>query len=176
MEGRGAAAQGAYRVLVSGYGAPDDSAKLLEQIAEVSRRPPPTETVERLLATPFPTPEAARPYIGEWTGTTWMEPDAPHENNALRIRVEAGHVVAELERAYAPPEIRFQRIEYLRITPEGLTFGFMNGMRPRGMILFVGVRNGNVLAGRQRWGGINVQYPEGMPPPDPGFSFTHVKK
>ncbi len=68
MEGRGAAAREAYNTLAAGYGAPSDNGKLLAQIAEVERRPPPTETVEGLLATPFPTPEEAKAFIGEWVG------------------------------------------------------------------------------------------------------------
>src|SRR5262249_60191405 len=96
IEGRGAAAREVYNTLVSGYGAPADSGKLLAQIAEVERQPPPTETVESLLATPFPTPEEARPYLGEWVGDISMKPDAPRTGSAtLRIRVEDGRVIGE---------------------------------------------------------------------------------
>ncbi len=176
MEGRGTAAREAYGVLAAGFGPPEDSASLVEQIEEVERRPPPSETVEGLLATPFPSPDEARAYVGEWLGKTWMEPEAPRENNILRISITENRVVAELERVNAPPEVRFQRIEYLRITPSGLTFGFMNGMRPRGLILYEGTLKNGILAGKQRWGGINFQYPKGMTPPDPGFSFKRVVK
>jgi hypothetical protein len=177
MEGRGAAAREAYGVLVSGYGAPADSEPLLARIAEVERRPPPAETVEGLLATPFPTPDEARAYIGEWIGDQWHSPDQPRSGRKiLRIQVVDGRVVGEIEDPEAPEEVRVRRFDYLRITPSGLTFGFMNGMRPRGVILSEGTLTGDVLAGKERWGGIDFRYPEGMEPPDPGFSFRRVSR
>ncbi len=172
MEGRGAAARAGYQTLIFGYGAPPDSADLLKQISEVERQPPPTETVEGLLATPFPTVEEARDYIGEWVGRTWMNPQEPKSGETiLRIKVENGRVVAEMENTDAPEEHRIRPLEYLNITPAGLSFGFRNGMRPRGLILHEGVRSGDVLTGKTRWGGINFTYPPGVEPPDPGFSF-----
>jgi predicted alpha/beta superfamily hydrolase len=176
MEGRGAAAHEAYNTLASGYGVPSDSAKLLAEITEVERRPPPTETVEGLLATPFPTPEEARDYIGEWEGEEWFTDDEPHRPQMLRIRVLGGRVVGETVRPNLPPEYRVQRWEYLRITPAGMTFGYMNGMRPRGVILFEGTLEGDTLSGKSRFGGINFRRPDGTPPPSPSFSFKHVRK
>ena len=66
MEGRGAMARAAFDTLVSSYGAePRNAAKVRAEIAEVEKRPPPAETVEGLLATPFPTPDEIRDYAGE---------------------------------------------------------------------------------------------------------------
>ena len=176
MEGRGAAARKAYGMLVTGYGAPADSARILSDIAEAEGRPAPTETVEGLLATPFPTPEEARPFLGEWIGDSWQTNEQPRPGRTiLRVKVVDGKVVAELENPDAPEEARVQRMEYLKVTPVGLTFGFMNGMRPRGMILHEGVLKGDTLAGSTRWGGISFRYPEGMIPPHPAFSFRRVR-
>ena len=84
MEGRGASAREAYNTLVSGYGAPSEGAALLARIADVERRPPPAETVEGLLSTPFPSPEEARPFIGEWVGDVWMKPEeCPHRHDEM---------------------------------------------------------------------------------------------
>jgi hypothetical protein len=164
MEGRGTAARAAYRTLVSSYGTPADSEALSKRIAEVERQPPPVETVEGLLATPFPTPEEARAYLGEWVGDEWINRELPRTGRqSLRIRVENGRVVGETIYHDAPPEYRVRRWEYLRITPTGMTFGFMNGMRPRGVILFEGVRQGGHLSGSVRFGGINFVRPDGMP-------------
>ena len=177
IEGRGAAAREAYNTLASGYGAPQDSAKLLARIAEVERRPPPTETVEGLLATPFPTPEEARAYIGDWVGDVWMGPEELRKGDeTLRIRVENGRVVAEFINAGAPPEYRVRRVEYLRITPGGLTYGYMNGMRPRGVLLFEGALEGDTLAGKMRFGGVDFRPPEGLPDQPLRFSFKRVRK
>ncbi|MEP7338064.1 MAG: alpha/beta hydrolase-fold protein [Acidobacteriota bacterium] len=172
MEGRGAAAREAYNTLVSGYGPPTDNGKLLAQITDVERRPPPTETVEGLLSTPFPTPEEARAYIGEWVGDMWMNPEEPRTGRlTLRIKVVDGRVVGEVEDAPLPPPYRIRRVEYLRITQSGLTYGYMNGMRPRGVILFEGKLEGDALAGKSRFGGIDFRMPDGSPPPSPSFSF-----
>lgn len=176
IEGRGAAAREAYNTLVSGYGTPADSVKLLAQIAEVERRPPPTETVEGLLATPFPTPEEARAFIGDWVGDVWMGPDEPRTGKTtLRIRVVDGRVIGETIRR-TPEGERVQGLQYLRITPQGMTWGNMNGMRPRGVNLFEGTLNGDTLAGTVRFGGINFRRPDGSAPEPLNFSFKRVRK
>lgn len=171
IEGRGAAAREAYHTLVSAYGPPADSARLLAQIAEVERRPPPTETVEGLLATPFPTPEEARPFIGDWVGDVWMGPNEPRTGKMiLRIRVEGDRVVGETIRR-TPEGERAQSLQYLRITPQGLTWGSMNGMRPRGVNLFEATLESDTLAGTVRFGGIDFRRPDGSRPEPLHFSF-----
>jgi hypothetical protein len=176
MEGRGAAAREAYDRLVAGYGAPADSTALLAQIEEAERQPPPAETVEGLLATPFPTPEEVRPYVGEWRGDMWMKPGLPRTGDTiLRIQVIDGKVAAEIEHLDAPEPYRIRHIEYLKATPEGLSFGYLNGMRPRGVLVHDGTLQGDTLAGKTRWGGITFNYPPGMEVPDPGFSFTRAR-
>jgi putative esterase len=176
MEGRGASARQAYTQLESAYGAPPDAVDLRTQIAEVERNPEPTETVEGLLSTPAPSPEEARAYLGDWTGESWQNPDAPHQRVTLHVKVEDGKVVADLENPRAPEEFRVRRMQYLKVTPNGLTFGIMNGMRPRGMILYEGIRSGDRLAGKQRWGGIRFDGIKGAPPSDPGFAFERVRR
>jgi hypothetical protein len=171
MEGRGGAAREAYNVLVSGYGAPADSAALLSQIADVERRPPPTETVEGLLSTPFATADEARAYIGEWVGDSWINPEEPRTGrNTLRIRVVDGRVVGETVFHDAPGGLVMQW-GYLRVTPNGMTWGYMNGMRPRGVVLFEGTLRGDTLSGTVRFGGINFRPPDGLPNHTHYFSF-----
>ncbi len=172
-EGRGAAAREAYDMLTSGYGAPTDSTSLLARIAKVERRPPPVETVEGLLATPFPTPEEARLYIGEWVGDIWMGPDEPRTGKTtLRIWIEDGRVVGETLRRTETGEEPARRWEYFKITPEGMTWGNLNGMRPRGVALFEGKLEGDTLFGTMRFGGIKLE----DPPPPLNFSFKRVRK
>ena len=173
MEGRGAAAREAYNLLVLGYGATSDKEKLLAQIAEVEKQPPPTETVEGLINTPFPTPDEVRDYIGDWVGDVWMGANGPRPGRVtLRIRVENGKVIAETIRRSESGEEFVNTLEYLKVTPDGLTYGFMNGMRPRAMNLFEGKLSGDTLAGKKRFGGIKFE--EDGPPLQ--FSFTRVKK
>ena len=158
MEGRGAAAREAYKLLSMGYGEPTDNAKLLARIEEVEKQPPPTETVEALIATPFPKPEEVSQYIGDWVGDVWLGANGPRPGRVtLRIRVESGKVVCEIIRRTESGEESVAPVEYLKVTPDGLTYGFMNGMRPRAMNLFEGKLTGDTLAGKKRFGGIKFE-------------------
>ncbi len=177
IEGRGAAARDAYNSLAFGYGTPTDSVKLLARIADVERRPPPTETVEGLLATPFPTPEEARAFIGEWVGDVWMNPDEPRRGKeTLRVRIVDSQVVGETIHLRPEGEAVVQRWQYLKVTPQGMTWGNLNGMRPRGVNLFEGTLKDDTLTGIMRFGGIDFRLPDGSPPPPLHFSFKRVRK
>jgi uncharacterized protein len=161
MEGRGAAARAAFETLVTAYGEPRDAAKLRTQIAEVERRPPPAESVEGLLATPFPSPEEIRDYVGDWEGEQWIHP-AEKNRFILRIAIENGKVVAKTIHLPEPGVELVQVTQYLKVTEDGLTWGHMNGMRPRGVLVHEGRREGDVLRGEVRFGGVNFVPPDGM--------------
>ena len=172
-EGRGTAAREAFSMLVSGYGPPENSAALSARIAAAERRPPPSETVEGLLATPFPTPAEVHAYLGEWIGDIWMGADAPGKGNTLlRIRIEDGRVVGETVRRTPAGEEQARRWDYLKVTAAGITWGNLNGMRPRGVALFEGKLEGDILSGTMRFGGIRLE----DPPPPLCFSFRHVRR
>jgi hypothetical protein len=129
--------------------------------------------VEGLLATPFPTPEEARAYIGEWVGDIWMGPNQPRTGGTiLRIKVVDGRVVGETVRRKESGEEQTQRWEYLKITPTGMTWGRMNGMRPRGVALFEGTLKYDTLTGKMRFAGIRLE----NPPPPLNFLFKRVRK
>jgi len=162
MEGRGAMAHATFDTLVSGYGEPGDAKELRTKIAEIEKQPPPTETVEGLLATPFPSPDDVRDYLGEWEGEQWINEVDKHRFT-LRLAVKDGKVAGTI--VHRPePNVEFtQEVQYLKVTKDGLTFGAMNGMRPRGMLMHEGIRDGDTLRGEIRFGGINFIRPEGMP-------------
>jgi hypothetical protein len=174
-ESQGGAAREAFELLVAGYGAPEDSAGLAADIAEVESAPRPTETVADLLATPFPTPTQVERYAGEWVGDVWMESGQPRTGDfRLRVRVDEGKVIAETRNANAPPELAgWIPVQYLKVTPQGLTWGRMNGMRPRGVALWEGRLSGDTLSGTMRFGGIVFEYPESM---SPGFLLVRVRR
>ncbi|PYQ28150.1 MAG: hypothetical protein DMF56_17070 [Acidobacteria bacterium] len=158
MEGRGADAHRAFDLLTSAYGEQAEAAKTRAEIAEVERRPPPTETVEGLLATRFPSVEEARDYLGEWEGEQWINP-ASKNRIALRLKAEGGKVTGVLI-SWPEPDVELpMQLQYLKVTPDGLSFGFMNGMRPRGMLIHDAKRDGDVLRGEVRFGGINFTPP-----------------
>ena len=154
-EGRGKAAREAFETLVAAYGPPADAAELRARIAEVEKRPPPSETVEGLLATPFSPASEAQRFVGDWRGDHWMNPEEPRTGRqTLRIRIEDGKVVGETVTRIADEEM-IQKWTYFRVTKNGITFGFMNGMRPRGMILHEAILEGDALKGTSRFGGID---------------------
>jgi hypothetical protein len=177
IEGRGAAARVAYTALVAGYGAPADSGSLAARIADVERRPAPSETVEGLLATPFPSPDEARAWIGEWRGDIWMNADelTPGKpRSTLHVAVVDGRVVGETVSQHEPGVTDVQKWTYMKVTPNGLVFGYMNGMRPRGMLLHEGTMKDGVLSGVMRFGGVNFRFPDGTLPPPIYFSYKKV--
>jgi hypothetical protein len=171
------AARDAYNALVSGYGAPSNGPGLLARIVELEKSRLPAETVEGLLATPFPTPEEVKDFLGEWVGDMWMSAEQPRTGDTtLRIKVVEGQVVGETVRRTAVGQERVQRWEYLKVSPQGLTWGNLNGMRPRGVVLFEGKLEGGTLAGKSRFAGIDFRLPNGSPAPSPSFSFKRVRK
>ncbi len=174
-EGRGAAARQAFNTLVSGYGAPANASTLIAQISEVERRPPPTVTVESLLATPFSSPDEARRFIGDWVGDHWMNPEEPRTGRqTLRIRVVDGKVAGETITRIPDGEAMTQQWTYFRVTPRGFTFGFMNGMRPRGMLIHEATIQGDEITGTMDFGGIDFVLPDGTRPPPIYFAFKRV--
>ena len=172
MEGRGAEARAAYNTILAAYGAPRNAAQLTATIAEVEKRPPPKETVEGLLATPFSTPAEARAWIGEWIGDSWMNPDEPRRHNELlRIEEVDGRIVAKTIYSLPDGEKMVQDWTYFRVSPGGMSYGYMNGMRPRGMLIHEGKLVNGVFSGEMRFGGVNVVFPDGTRPPPIHFSF-----
>lgn len=177
MEGRGSAAREAYVMQVRGYGEPAGAAALAARIADVARRPAPIETVEGLLATPFPSPAEAAAFIGEWTGNHYINEAELGSKpvDTLRIRIVDGRVEGETIMVPDAETRLVQKWSHMRVTPTGLAFGYMNGMRPRGMLIHDAVLKDGVMTGRMRFGGVDFQYPEGMTPPEIKFVFRKVK-
>jgi hypothetical protein len=151
-------------LLVEGYGAPADSAEWAVRLADLAKQPPLEETVEGLLATPAPRTSDASRVIGEWRGKEWINEEDKHDIR-LVLRDSAG-VLAGDWFSYPEPGVELkQALTYLKLRPNGLDFGFMNGMRPRGMLVHEGRFDGASLKGTMRFGGIRFVRPPGMPGP-----------
>lgn len=172
MEGWGKQARAAWTQYVSAYGAPLDSAQLIAELAKVERRPEPTETVTSLQATPFSTPQEAAEYIGEWQGDIWMSADEPRNGRTtLRIRVVDGKVRGESVTRMASDSL-VQPWTYFKVTAAGFTYGYMNGMRPRGMLMHEAKRVApGQIRGEITFGGVNFIRPEGVPDDKIQFEF-----
>ncbi|MES2307023.1 MAG: alpha/beta hydrolase-fold protein [Gemmatimonadota bacterium] len=175
-EGRANESKAAYELYSRGYGVPADDQAQRARIAALSQRTAPAETIEGLLATPFPPIEAMKPYLGEWEGDLWMGEEETHDGRErLRISVKDGRLVGETINHDASGRELVQRWTYLKMTPGGFTYGFMNGMRPRAVVLFEAKALGEGLRGEQRFGGIGNISPEGEPYPRLHFAFHRSK-
>lgn len=174
MAGRGASADEALEQFVGAYGEPRDGGRLRAQVEGVLGRPEPDETVEGLLAMPFPEPAAVAPFLGEWVGTSWTRPEAP-SRLALRLRVESGRVVGAVVTWPAGDTEVARPLEYLRVTDGGLAFGYLNGMRPRGVLMYESTRSGDVLEGRMRLAGMEFRMPDGRELPVTSFKLTRSR-
>jgi hypothetical protein len=126
--------------------------------------------VESLLATPFPSPEEVRDYLGEWRGEHWIDP-AGRSSWTVTLRAEGGRVVGEIIDTPEPGVEMKRPLQYLKLDGPGrLAFGVMNGMRPRGVLIYDGRRVGDLLEGTMRWGGVSFTMEDGSPPPTIHFS------
>ncbi len=62
---------------------------------------------------------------------------------------------------------------YIKIVEGGIHFGYMNGMRPRGMLVYEAALRGGKLEGEMHMRGIRFTPPPGMPPlPEMTFRFS----
>jgi hypothetical protein len=83
----------------------------------------------------------------------------------LDLRDSAGVLVGEWH-SYPEPGVDLtMKLTYIKLVPGGLDFGFMNGMRPRGMLVHDARFDGDVLKGQMRFGGVRIVRPPGMPGP-----------
>jgi hypothetical protein len=172
-EGRVEPARRALTWLVDGYGPQRDQVELESTIARAAALPPLEETVEGLKATPMPSSQEIAAYVGEWRGRMWLNQDTESEVG-LRIRIADGTVEAEIVYWVGGGKEIVVPVDYLKVVPQGLEFGHMNGMRPMGMLVFDGRREGDVLEGDQQFRGIVLPLPDGHMPPT--FHFRLVKQ
>lgn len=170
MEGFGARAGAWLERYERDYGPAADHAELVRQVAEVAARGEPTETVADLLARPRATPEELRAHLGSWNGESWSG-DGPRQPIRLRLWVEDGTVRGELAHERGPT----MGIEYLRLRPDGgLEFGYKNGMRPRGLLVYSEERAGGTLEGQMEMRGVRFVPPDGRMPPRVHFELARL--
>ena len=156
------AARRAFSWLIEGYGAQGDQDELDAMITKIEKLPPLPVTLAELKATPMPGAEEIQPYVGTWRGRGWLNEQTTW-SMTLRIRTEGSRVIAETE-GWGPPGT-FRPVDYLKVLPDGLEFGNMNGMRPMGMLVNSGKRSGDVLEGEGQFRGIVLPLPDGHMPP-----------
>jgi hypothetical protein len=157
LEGRGERADAWLERYVAAYGEPDDLPQLRERIEKAKSLGEPTETVAELLALPRATPAEMKDHLGEWRGAT-QRGDGPKEPFSARFWVEEGVVQGRLAHP-GGPDIP---LEYIRFRADGvLEFGFKNGMRPRGLIMYTETKAGGPLEGVIEFRGMRFTLPPG---------------
>ncbi len=164
MEGNAARAREAFDFLKQGYGDTSRAADIRAQIAEAADLPPLEVTVEDLLKAPFPSPQELTAFLGVWNGTMQVAEDSPQP---VRLRLEAkdGTVTGAWVNWPAPDVELVMPLQYIKLVPGGLHVGYMNGMRPRGMLVYEMKSEGGKLTGEMHMRGIRFTPPPGMPPP-----------
>ena len=88
--------------------------------------------------------------------------------------MEDGRAAGTVVWMFGDGEELVQPLQYITVQDDGLTYGFMNGMRPRGMLLFEGRRRGDTLSGDMRFAGINARGPNGEALPTIHFEYRRV--
>jgi hypothetical protein len=122
--------------------------------------------VESLLTAPRATATEAAPFVGVWEGEARQ---GEHHVTAftLTIRIENGRAAGHVTWKVGPDEELVQELQHFTVQPRGFTYGFMNGMRPRGMLMYpMTVTREGTAEGSMRWGGIVPPRHEGEGPPE----------
>jgi len=173
LEGRGHDARQAFDRLVTAYGAGPQDDETNARVTEAERTPAPAETVDALLATPFPSASEAAPFLGRWAGRTFRN-GVEAGTFLVELTAKGQTVTGQLTRHVPASEPLIQPLQFLRIGPDGFTYGVLNGMRPRGMLLYETVIDAGVARGRMRWGGITN--PEGAAAPTISVELRRVEQ
>lgn len=156
--GNAAAARRALRVMTDGYGEPDDRVRIEQDIDKAEAMLKGKESVAQLLASPFPTADQMRPYLGTWRELkTTGAPNAEVATTitfAVKDGLGAGTMVSDLG-----SEKLVQEVTFLRLTKDGIEFGFMNGMHPRGVIAHAVHLADGKLVGAWEFKGVYMDMP-----------------
>ncbi len=130
------------------------------------------ESIATLLASK-PTEEQIKPFIGVWKGTMGILGEPGHDAKiTLAFKDgQASGVLVEHEEGMGD---HTTPITYLRVIPNGLEFGFMNGMFPRGVLAHVGHLKNGKLIGEMEFKGIYWKRPADVEPM-PHFVFSFAK-
>lgn len=174
IEGNSLRAQQALDLLISGYGDTPRAADIRARIAEAAKLPPLEVTVEDLLNAPKPSPAQMAQFLGEWKGTMQVGDSAPEP---VRVRFEAkdGEVQGAWSNWPSPDFELVMPLRYIKLVEGGLHFGYMNGMRPRGMLVYEAQFREGKLEGEMHMRGVRFTPPGGRERPKFRFRLQRSK-
>ena len=156
--------------LAVAYGENDDVRALRQEIAALDGTQIEGPPVEELLATPRASTEAIQALAGEWRGYTQMEGATGRSLLTLTVWLEDSIPVGEFGMAQGPGHV----IEYITTDDDQFRVGYMNGMRPRGMLVYEGTIENGVFAGEFLLRGVVFRMPDGSELPRVRFNLERV--
>jgi uncharacterized protein len=152
---------------------------LRTQVQNAMQRPPLKETVADLLATPRPSASEGAAFIGLWEGQSQFEDNPPDNRVRLLLKVVDGKLEGEWTSYPAPGVELVNKLDYVRVTQsgKGIDAGYMNGMRPRGVIVheLLLQGDGDRLEGKFQMRGVDFQRPDGTSFPDIRMKLRRIR-
>jgi predicted alpha/beta superfamily hydrolase len=142
------------------YGTSESIQRLYSKAANISLKNI-DETVEELVNYPLPSPDEIEKYIGTWKGQAQHKGGVPMYLTVELSKDSKGYTLFKIN-PNAPPD----SLEHvlLRLTyNDEIEFGYMNMMRPKGVITYTGKLIGeNRIEGTQSMKGVKFEIPPGM--------------
>lgn len=156
--------------LADGYGESTRVSTLRARIAEARDEELEGPTLEEMRAAPMPAAADLEPLLGEWRGYTIREGDNRRSPLTLSVHPDGDGVSIELGVGQAPP----RPAEYVAVRDGEIHMGYMNGMRPRGMLVYEGKVDGDVYEGEFVLRGVVFRMPDGSSIPTTLFRLERV--
>ena len=110
--------------------------------------------------------------MGRWRGYTQPVGAANRSELGLTVRIEDGVPVGTFTFAQGPGH----DIEYLVASEDGFDVGYMNRMRPRGLLVYEGTIRDDVFEGMFVLRGVVFRMPDGRPPPEFRFRLERISR
>ncbi len=161
--------------LIENYGSSANTSQFQSRINEAIEQGPLDETVEDILNSEPPSPTQMKPYLGEWNGR--IETSFPMDASVTFNFVE-NQIKGTIKLTFPDGATNTLELVVIRILEDGtIEFGYMNQMRPRGVIMNSGkLISDNELGGIQEMKGVRAKFPPGFNPKEVHFRFLKEKE
>jgi pimeloyl-ACP methyl ester carboxylesterase len=143
--------------LSSAYGDMEVVRDLRARLEVARSEPLEGPTLEEMRAAPPPEAETLAPLLGRWEGYLRREGASGTTPLTLTLRMEEGRPVGSISVGSTPP----RAIEYVAADGSSFAVGYMNGMRPRGMLVYEGAVEGDIFEGDFVLRGVVYRLPDG---------------
>jgi len=170
---RGQDAQEMLKYLTVQYGESTASQDLETRLQKVMAEGPLDETVDDILRSAPPSEAEIAPYLGTWDAR--INTPAPMVGS-VTFQLENGRVSGTFQYRFAETQqLRELDIVVVRIGADGrFEWGYMNQMRPRGVIMNSGLldKTDGTIRGTQEMKGVKMDFPPGFTPPVVTFQLS----